>query len=102
MSVLRPECRTSNKPVTFYDSGALQRVYDAVRKRRSLGFGKLRDGKKNCAMGCFWDDNPGAIVSTKVTDQIAAVNDSIPPTAKPSERRKHVLRWLEWKLGINQ
>lgn len=99
MSKLRPECKDSIKPA-LPDRYALRMVYHAVRKRRSLGFGKLHDNDKHCAMGCFWEDNGDAVVSTKFTDEIAAVNDSVPPTAKPSERRKHVLRWLEWKLGI--
>lgn len=101
MSELRPECTTSNKPRTFGDAAATWKIYDAVRKRRSLGFGKLdTDDGKHCAMGCFWEDNPRSVVSSKLIDEIAAVNDSVPPTAKPSERRKHVLRWLEWKLGL--
>ncbi len=98
MSTLRPECITSNKtPIT--KSEAFRRIYRSVRKRRSLGYGKLdtADGK-HCAMGCLWDDNPTLIIPSDVTDAVAAVNDSVPPTATASERRRHVLRWLEWKL----
>lgn len=101
MSLLRPECSTSSKE-KLPDQVVLRRVYDAVRKRRTLAYGKLDAADGHCAMGCFWDDNPGTVVATKVLDQVAAVNDSVPPTATRSERRKHVMRWLEWKLGINQ
>lgn len=102
MSEIRPECKTSSKPLSFGDRDAMRRIYSAVRKRRSLGFGKLdTDDGKHCAMGCFWADNPGTTVNSTLIDEIARVNDSVPPTVKASERRKHVLRWLEWKLGIN-
>lgn len=103
MSSLRPECKLSDKPRTFGDHSATWKIYEAVRKRRSLGFGKLHtDDGKHCAVGCFWADNPATVISSKLIDEVAAVNDSMPPTAKSSERRRHVLRWLEWKLGINQ
>ena len=97
MSTLRPECKDSDKPVM--DRGMLwRRLYKSVRSRRSLAYGKLDAGDSHCAMGCFWADNSGAAVPTEILEQVAAVNDSVPPTAKPSERRKHVLRWLDWKL----
>lgn len=99
MSSLRPECSDSNNPA-ISDHRVLQRVYSAVRKRRTLAHGKLKTADGRCAMGCFWEDNPGTAVSTKILEEIAAVNDSVPPTATRSERRKHVLRWLKWKLGI--
>lgn len=51
-------------------------------------------------MGAFWDANPGAVVETALTDEIAAINDSIPPTATPKERWQHVMRWLRWKLDL--
>lgn len=101
MSELRPECKDSNNDA-ISDQRALQRIYSAVRKRRSLAHGKLDAEDGHCAMGCFWEDNPGATVTTGLLNQVAAVNDSVPPTVTRSERRKHVLRWLEWKLGINQ
>lgn len=82
MSELRSECRSSSKPKTFGDNEAIRHIYDAVRKRRSLGFGKLdTDDGKHCAMGCFWEDNPGTVIGTKLVDEIAAVNDSVPPDA---------------------
>ncbi len=103
MSELRPECEKSYKSWTYDDREAIRHIYNAVRKRRSLAFGKLvaNDGK-HCAMGCYWKDHPHTVLRTKLVDEIASINDSVPPTAKPSERRRHVLRWLEWKLGINQ
>lgn len=99
MSKLRPECGTTTKPAIGYRT-ALTRIYWAVKSRRSLIHGKLHDDNgRHCAIGAFWTDNsdvlPGGLV-----DEVAAVNDSIPPTALPSERRRHVLKWLEWKLGL--
>lgn len=103
MSTLRPECNDNpHKKPCLPDSMALRGVYKAVKKRRVLGYGKLRSSQGPCAMGCFWDDNPEFAVNAGVLEQVAAVNDSVPPTATRSERRRHVLRWLEWKLGINQ
>lgn len=101
MSSLRPECKDTTKPCVP-DSYALRQIYSAVKKRRSLSFGKLDAKDGHCAMGCYWADNPGTVVRTAIVEQIAAVNDSVPPTATRSERRRHVLRWLEFKLGINQ
>ncbi len=101
MSKLRPECSEGGKLADFGDRAAMRHIYWAVRRRRGLAFGKLdTDDGKHCAMGCFWDDHPGKVLSATLVDQIASVNDSVPPDAKPSERRRHVLRWLEWKLGI--
>lgn len=101
MSTLRPECKDSVKPITYGRDYALRKIYDAVRKRRSLAYGKLHaaDGK-HCAMGCFWEDHFGAVLDASLVEEVASVNDSVPPTATPKERRKHVLRWLEHKLGI--
>lgn len=99
MSKLRPECSDSKRPPSP-DSLVLQLIYAAVRRRRSLIHGTLHKDGKSCAMGAFWDDNPGRIVSTALVEEIAAVNDSVPPTALPSARRRHVYEWLKWKLKI--
>lgn len=100
MTDARPECRDSSNDA-FPDLHVLRSTYRAVKKRRGLVYGKLNAEGGHCALGCFWEDNNGA-VRAKLVNEIAAVNDSVPPTAGRRERRAHVLRWLEWKLGINQ
>lgn len=101
MSSSRPECNDSHKRA-LPETAALYRVYYAVKKRRGLIHGKLRGDNSQCALGCFWDDNSGAALQTELVEQIATVNDSVPPTVGRRERRQHVLRWLEWKLGIHR
>jgi hypothetical protein len=100
MTTLRPDCgnASASTPVPARRL-LLNRIYYAVKKRRSLAYGKLHDGDKCCAMGAYFDDYGGA-VDAKMIDEVAAVNDSVPPTALPSERRRHMLRWLEWELGL--
>jgi hypothetical protein len=101
MSKLRPDCGTTTKPVTLARSAILHRVYYAVRKKRSLIHGKLHDENgRSCAMGAMWDEFGSCVVPSDLVDEVAAVNDSVPPTALPSARRRHVLEWLEWKLGL--
>lgn len=100
MSKLRPECGTT-KQNAIPDDTALYLIRDAVAKRKILGYGKLHDSAgRPCAMGAFWDDNPKATVSTALVDEVAAVNDSIPPSATPQERWKKVNSWLRWKLRV--
>jgi hypothetical protein len=98
MSKLRPECKSASKPA-LPDDTALYLIRDSVAKRRSLIHGRLHDGHgKHCAIGCFWTDNPSAALKSKLIDEVAAVNDSIPPTATPHERWKKVNSWLRFKL----
>lgn len=102
MSVLRPECGTyrGEKPCLPYET-ALFLIRDSVAKRRSLIHGRLRDGKGgHCAMGAFWQDNAGAVVRSSLIDEVAAVNDSVPPNANPRERWKKVNSWLRLKLRV--
>lgn len=100
MSKLRPECGASKDPA-LSDDTALFLIRDAVAKRRSLGYGKLhdRDGRA-CAIGAFWDDNPRTTLHMSLIDEVAAVNDSVPPTATPHERWKKVNSWLRWKINV--
>lgn len=100
MSKLRPECGTTTVSNNLSDREFFRRLYNSVRKRRTLSFGKIDAKDGHCAMGCFWEDNPKITVPSNITDQIALINDSVPPTATRTERRKHVLRWLEYKLDI--
>jgi hypothetical protein len=97
-SKLRPECGSGNG-VALPEDTALYLIRDAVNRRRSLAYGRLHDKDgRSCAMGAFWDDNPKLTVSWKLLDEVAAVNDSLPPTATPKERWKKVQSWLRFKI----
>ena len=98
MSHLRPECATSKDPALPYDT-ALYLIKNAVERRGSLVYGQLNDKRGgHCAIGAFWADNPGTTLTTDLIDEVAAVNDSVPPTATPKERWLTVRRWLRWKV----
>lgn len=100
MSKLRPECATAAPgSIALSNETAFWLIRNSVAKRRSLIHGKLHDGKGgHCAMGSFWTDNPRAIVWETVTDEVAAVNDSM-PDATPHERWKKVNSWLRFKIA---
>ena len=99
MSKLRPECGDSTDKALPYET-ALYLIRNSVAKRRSLAYGRLRDGGLRCAMGSFWQDNPNAAVAESLVDEVAAVNDSVPKTATPHQRWKVVNGWLRWKLNV--
>lgn len=99
MSRLRPELCKTKRPA-LPDDTAYYLIADAVARRRALAYGQLHDGKLSCAMGAFWKDNPDAVVETHLVDEVAAVNDSVPPTATAKERWLTVRRWLRWKLRV--
>lgn len=99
MSKLRPECGTSTGGPSVPDDTALYMIRDSVAKRKGLIHGKLHDKKGgHCAMGAFWTDNPGLAVNSTLLDEVAAVNDSVPPTATAQERWKKVNSWLRFKI----
>jgi hypothetical protein len=76
-------------------------IRDSVARRKELIYGRLRDGKGGvCAIGGFWDDNPKIALHSSLIDEVAAYNDSIPPTCTPKSRQRRVLRWLRWKLRV--
>jgi hypothetical protein len=103
MSKLRPECVTadSGDPSALSDETALFLIRDSVARRRKLIYGRLHDGVGNhCALGSFWSDNPRAVLHSSLIDEVAAVNDSVPPSATPQERWKKVNSWLRWKIRI--
>jgi len=50
-------------------------------------------------MGAFWADNPGTVLHSNLIDEVAAVNDSVPPSATPHERWKKVNSWLRFKIA---
>ncbi len=100
MSKLRPECSKASGDA-ISDETALFLIRDSVARRRLLIRGRLHDGKgHHCAMGAFWTDNPNAIVHSALTDEVAAVNDSLPPTASAKERWKKVNSWLRFKIAV--
>lgn len=100
MSILRPECNRSAHPA-LPDETALFLIKDSVSRRRDLIFGRLHDGKGgHCAIGAFWQDNPTAALHSSLVDEVAAVNDSVPPEATPHERWKKVNSWLRLKLRV--
>jgi hypothetical protein len=102
MSTLRPECKNAKGDTpALPDDTALYLIRNAVAKRRTLIYGRLHDGAgRHCAIGAFWEDNPKAVLHSKLIDEVAAVNDSVPPTATPQERWKTVNSWLRWKLRV--
>ena len=82
------------------DDTALFLIRESVARRRKLIYGRLHDGYGNyCAIGSFWADNPGTTLHSLLIDEVAAVNDSIPPTATPKERWKKVNSWLRFKIA---
>ena len=100
MSKLRPELSDSMQPA-IPDDTALFLIRDSVARRRALIFGKLHDGYGgHCAVGSFWKDNPKAVLHSDLIDEVATVNDSVPPTATPHERWKKVNSWLRWKICV--
>ncbi len=98
MSKLRPETTASREKAIPYDT-ALYLIKESVERRSDLIYGKLHDKLGgHCAIGCFWTDNPKAVLSTDLIDEVAAVNDSVPFTASSKERWKVVSGWLRWKI----
>ena len=100
MSKLRPECGSTSKPA-LPDDTALYLIRDSVARRRSLIHGRLHGGEdRHCAIGAFFADHPKAVLRSRLIDEVAAVNDSVPPSATPKERWKKVSEWLRWKLRV--
>jgi len=101
MSKLRPECQTyTGNERALPDDTALFLIRQSVARRRSLIYGRLHDGRgEHCAIGAFWADNPKAVLNSSLIDEVAAVNDSVPPTATPRERWKKVNSWLRFKIA---
>ena len=100
MSDLRPECKTyhGEKKSIPYDT-AMFLIRDSVAKRRSLIHGHLHRGNRHCALGCFWQDNPGAVLNSELIDEVAAVNDSV-RNLSMHQRWKKVNGWLRWKIKV--
>ena len=99
MSKYRPECRDADRPA-LPDDTAYFLIHQSVCKRRALIHGALHRGQYHCAIGAFWADNPKATLHSALIDEVAAVNDSVPPSASPKERWKKVTGWLRWKMKV--
>lgn len=102
MSKLRPECGPARPGATVIPyPTALYLITSSVAKRNALIHGRL-DGPdgQHCALGCFFADNPGAVVDMALIDEVASVNDSIPRTATAQERWKQVIKWLRWRKRV--
>lgn len=100
MSKLRSELRDATGDA-IPDDTALFLIADSVNRRRYLIHGRLGDGHGNyCAIGSFFQDNPKAILHSALIDEVAVVNDAVPPSATPQERWKKVRSWLRWKLKV--
>jgi hypothetical protein len=102
MSKLRPECRSATAKdgaALPYDT-ALFLIRESVARRKELIYGRL-DGTngEHCAIGAFWADNPNSVLNSFLIDEVAAVNDSVPPTASAKERWKKVNSWLRFKIA---
>lgn len=101
MSKLRSEGVTNSTEEAMSDETALFLIRDSVARRRSLIHGRLHNGHgDHCAIGAFWTDNPKVTLRSSLIDEVAAVNDSVPPNATPQDRWKKVNSWLRWKIRI--
>lgn len=99
MSKLRPELRTGSKEDFCPDKGtALLMTFNAVKSKNGLLHGKLHGCGLSCAVGSYFDVNPKACYPGGLTDEVAAVNDSL-PNGTPKQRQALVLKWLRWRLA---
>ena len=101
MSKLRETRPASDSSRSISEETALYLIGQSVARRRELIFGQLHDGfGHHCAIGAFWEDNPRVSLSLDLIDEVAAVNDSVPPTCSARERWKTVNSWLRWKIQV--
>lgn len=99
MSKLRPTLRDASPSTRSPDPfDALWMIRDSVERRDGLIHGMLRTTDGVCAIGAYFDDNPGTCLNNGLIDEVAAYNDSIPPRISQRERRNRVLRWLTARL----
>jgi hypothetical protein len=99
MRKLRSEgCQDSNQRA-LPDDTALYLIKQSVGSRRKLIHGRLHANGEHCAIGAFWTDNPKTALNSSLIDEVAAVNDSIPPSAPPHQRWKAVNSWLRFKIA---
>lgn len=100
MSRLRRGLCDSRRPAIPNDT-ALYMIRDAVERRQHLIRGRLEDGSGGvCAIGAFFADNPRAVLSSALIDEVAGYNDSIISGSGTRVRRNRVLEWLRWKIDV--
>lgn len=98
MSRLRPTLRPSDCPVPTKGTAYLV-VYNAVHASPGLIHGKL-DGAhgEHCAIGWAFASQTDLVLLRDFIDEVALVNDSVPPSMSAKWRKQIVLRWLRWEL----
>jgi predicted anti-sigma-YlaC factor YlaD len=74
-------------------------ILGAVQAQRGLVHGRLHDKGEHCAIGSYFAVNTRASLDYDIIDEVAAVNDSVPHLST-TQRKRHVLRWLKWKLTL--
>lgn len=80
------------------DKEFLQKTLDAVKRRRGLIHGELKDDKDRvCALGAFCLENEDNCVSSSLAKEIQDFNDSM-PNAGLATRRLRMIKWLEKRL----
>ena len=97
MSRLRPTLISSNNKIFLDYSTTYFRVLEAVKRRRSLIHGQLKDRLGHtCAIGAYFSES-FIPISTEALDEIAAYNDSFPKLSNVQRWRK-VLAWLRYRV----
>jgi len=100
MRNLRPTLGNT-RDMAVPDDDALYMIRDSVARRHTLIWGRLEDREGHvCAIGAFFADNGGKALNSALVDEVAAYNDSVPPSVPDRERRNKVLEWLNWKLDV--
>lgn len=98
MSQIRPELINSDVTTPCMKDGtAYLMIYSAVKQKDGLVHGKLHDNGDSCAIGSYFDVNRATSLPTSLINEVAAVNDSVPHLTKAG-RKRHVMKWLAWKL----
>jgi hypothetical protein len=98
MSRLRSTVPSKDPAPDYPDS--MWMIREAVRGHDELIYGKLDDTVGgHCAIGWFFEENPGVALAEGVIDEVARINDSV-KTSSPRVRRAKVLQWLNWKLCV--
>lgn len=74
-------------------------ILNAVEQQDGLYHGKL-DGPRgeHCAIGSFFAVNKKTALPSKLVDEVAMVNDSM-PACNGKQRKRKVLQWLRWRLA---
>ncbi len=97
-SELRPELTSGSDRTCVRGGTAYLMILTAVEQQQGLIAGKLHGHGAHCAIGSFFDINRKATVPWEIVNEVAAVNDSVPHFTEPA-RKRHVARWLKWKLA---